>query len=146
MSADQTDQDMAAAEDQQPKKILLVEDDQGLANVYIVRLEAEGFITRHVDNGEEALSNAIEFKPDLIFLDVMMPDMDGQNALQGIRAIEQSRNIATGQGMRILMVSALNDSETVLNAFRSECDGYLTKPINRQKLFTELIKFQLIET
>ena len=46
------------------KKILLVEDDASLANVYKTRLELEGFDVRHVDNGEDALSNAIDFRPD----------------------------------------------------------------------------------
>ena len=55
------------------KKILLVEDDTALAAVYKSRLELEGFEIREVNNGEDALSAAIEFKPDLILLDAMMP-------------------------------------------------------------------------
>ncbi len=55
------------------KRILLVEDDEALAAVYRSRLELEGFETKEVNNGEEALSVAVGFKPDLILLDVMMP-------------------------------------------------------------------------
>ena len=53
------------------KKILLVEDDDNLANVYLARLEVEGFIVRRVPNGEDALASAIEFKPDLVLLDIL---------------------------------------------------------------------------
>ena len=56
-----------------PKKILLVEDDDSLASVYLTRLEAEGFTVKRVPNGEEALAATIAFRPDLILLDVMMP-------------------------------------------------------------------------
>ncbi|MDQ5885511.1 MAG: two-component system, OmpR family, phosphate regulon response regulator PhoB, partial [Patescibacteria group bacterium] len=59
------------------KKILMVEDDEGLAAVYVARLQAEGFNVHRVANGEEALAAAISFKPDLILLDVMMPKVSG---------------------------------------------------------------------
>ena len=61
----------------QKKKILLVEDDTTLAQVYKSRLTLEGFEVEHVANGELALSTAIEFKPDLIVLDAMMPKING---------------------------------------------------------------------
>lgn len=59
------------------KKILLVEDDSALASVYHSRLELEGFEVRDVADGENALSAAIEFRPDLILLDAMMPKISG---------------------------------------------------------------------
>jgi len=55
------------------KKILLVEDDVALSGVYKTRLQMEGFETHEVNNGEDALSAAVDFKPDLILLDAMMP-------------------------------------------------------------------------
>ena len=55
------------------KRILLVEDDIALSAVYKSRLELEGFDIREVNNGEDALSAALEYKPDLIVLDAMMP-------------------------------------------------------------------------
>ena len=58
---------------EQKKKILLVEDDMALAAVYRSRLEIEGFDVREVHNGEDALSATVEYRPDLILLDVMMP-------------------------------------------------------------------------
>ena len=59
------------------KKILLVEDDEVLASVYRARLEMEGFEVEEVHDGEKALSVAINFRPDLILLDVMMPKING---------------------------------------------------------------------
>jgi len=62
--------------DQKPR-ILLVEDDLALATAYRVRMEAEGFDVKHCPNGEEAMQEALEYRPDLILLDVMMPKLDG---------------------------------------------------------------------
>src|ERR1700740_2328078 len=71
----------AAAPGAQPSgpaaRILLVEDDNNLANIYVTRLQAEGFDVRRVANGEEALAAALNYKPDLIILDVMMPKGGG---------------------------------------------------------------------
>ena len=63
------------------KKILLVEDDEALANVYRSRLDIEGFETEWVSNGEEALAAATRFRPDLILLDAMMPKISGFDVL-----------------------------------------------------------------
>ena len=67
------------------KKILLVEDDDALANVYLMRLQAEGFDVRRVANGEDALAAAREYKPNLILLDAMMPKISGFDVLDILR-------------------------------------------------------------
>lgn len=67
------------------KKILLVEDDDALSEVYKSRLGMEGFEVREVNNGEKALAAVSEFKPDLILLDAMMPKMSGFDVLDTIR-------------------------------------------------------------
>ena len=84
------------------KKILLVEDDVALASVYKSRLEIEGFEVREVINGEEALSNAIEFKPDLILLDAMMPKISGFDVLDILRNTQDTMNI------KVVMLTALS--------------------------------------
>src|ERR1700694_5003435 len=76
-----------------PKKILLVEDDDSLAAVYQTRLQAEGFDTRRVPNGEEALSNTLEYKPDLILLDVMMPKVSGFDVLDILRNTPETTSV-----------------------------------------------------
>ena len=71
--------------DGQKKKILLVEDDDTLAEVYRQRLELEGFDVARSNNGEAALKDAVEYHPDLILLDVMMPNLNGFDVLDILR-------------------------------------------------------------
>lgn len=84
------------------KKILLVEDDDGLASVYQTRLEAEGFSVKRVPNGEDALAAATEFRPDLILLDAMMPKVSGFDVLDILRNTPETAN------MRVIMLTALS--------------------------------------
>jgi len=82
---------------------------------------------------------------DLICLDIMMPEMDGQEALVKIREQEKKNGIAIGRGARVLMTTALSDKDNVMKAFREECDGYLVKPIDRADLLNELSELELIK-
>jgi len=83
-------------------------------------------------------------KYDLICLDIMMPEMDGQSALQEIRAMEKSGGLRRPEGSKILMTTALHDPNHMIESYRSRCDAYLVKPINRAKLTEELRKLGLI--
>lgn len=103
------------------KKILLVEDDQGLASVYVTRLQAEGFEVKHVPNGEDALSNAVEFKPDLILLDVMMPKISGFDVLDILRNTPETSNV------KIIMLTALSQESDMEKAKSLGVDDYLVK-------------------
>lgn len=103
------------------KKILLVEDDEGLASVYQTRLEAEGFTIRRVPNGEDALAAAIEFKPDLILLDAMMPKVSGFDVLDILRNTPETTNI------RIIMLTALSQEADQQRAEELGVDEYLVK-------------------
>jgi len=109
------------AEEQRKHKILLVEDDESLASVYIERFEAEGFDVRHVANGEEALTNAIEFKPELILLDVMMPKISGFDVLDILRNTPETANV------RIVMLTALSQEKDKERAKEMGVDDYLVK-------------------
>ncbi len=109
------------AEEQKKHKILLVEDDESLASVYIERFEAEGFDVRHVANGEEALTNAIEFKPELILLDVMMPKISGFDVLDILRNTPETANV------RIVMLTALSQEKDKERAKEMGVDDYLVK-------------------
>ena len=81
---------------------------------------------------------------DLICLDIMLPEMDGQQALTAIRALEEARGIFSSNGARIIMTTALNGPKDVTAAYRSLCGAYLTKPIQKVKLLEELRTFKLI--
>jgi DNA-binding response OmpR family regulator len=106
---------------QKQKKILLVEDDDSLASVYSTRLEAEGFILNRVSNGEEALSAALEFRPDLILLDVMMPKVSGFDVLDILR------NTPDTASMRVIMLTALSQESDKARAEELGADDYLVK-------------------
>ena len=103
------------------KKILLVEDDGTLASVYKSRLELEGFQVEHVANGELALSKAIEFKPDLIVLDAMMPKINGFDVLDILRNTPETMNV------RVIMLTALSQPKDKQRAESLGADDYLVK-------------------
>lgn len=104
-----------------PKRILLVEDDDALANVYVTRLQAEGFDIRRMNNGEEALAAAINYKPDLILLDVMMPKVSGFDALDILRNTPETANI------KVIMLTALSQDSDQERAKTLGADDYLVK-------------------
>lgn len=103
------------------KKILLVEDDDALASVYTTRLQAEGFDVRRVPNGEEALSAALAFKPDLVVLDVMMPKVSGFDVLDILR------NTAETAKVKVVMLTALSQDSDRQKAQDLGVDDYLVK-------------------
>ncbi len=112
---------MDISEKHKSHKILLVEDDDALANVYLARLETEGFEARRVGNGEDALAMAQEFRPDLILLDVMMPKVSGFDVLDIIRNTPQTANI------KVIMLTALSQESDRQRAESLGADDYLVK-------------------
>jgi two-component system, chemotaxis family, chemotaxis protein CheY len=130
-------------------KTLVVEDD------FTGRLVLQGMLapygTVHIAvDGKEALEAfrraAATVAPyDLICLDIMMPGMDGHAVLKEIRAFEEARGIAGPAAVKIFMTSALSDGANVFKAFREQCEAYLVKPIDRQKLIAQLKTFKLID-
>ena len=129
-------------------KTLIVEDD------FTSRLLLQEFLKPYGDvhiavNGREAVSAvsaALEKRDpyDLICLDVMMPEMDGQEALRIIRAKEAELGVSSPAVAKIVMTTALDQPRNIIQAFRALCDAYLVKPISKPKLLTQLKEFQLI--
>ncbi|MDO4271418.1 MAG: response regulator [Candidatus Saccharibacteria bacterium] len=107
--------------DGQKKKIQLVEDDDTLAEVYRQRLELEGFDVIRSNNGEAALKDAVEGHPDLILLDVMMPNLNGFDVLDILRNSPQTRNI------HIIMLTALSQPKDAERAKELGADDFLVK-------------------
>ena len=129
-------------------KILIVEDD------FLSRTLLQEFLNSYgpsyiAVNGKEAVEAAriaLEAKEpyDVICMDIMMPEMDGQTALQEIRAMEGAMGVKPDKRSKILMTTALDDPKSVVASYRSQCDAYLVKPITRKKLTEELRKLKLI--
>lgn len=107
--------------DENQKKILLVEDDDSLASVYLTRLEAEGFLVKRVPNGEEALSATLEFKPNLILLDVMMPKVSGFDVLDILRNTPETADA------KVVMLTALSQDSDKQRAEELGVNDYLVK-------------------
>lgn len=103
------------------KRILFVEDDDALAGVYLVRLQAEGFDVKRVANGEEALAAAIEHRPDLVLLDVMMPKVSGFDVLDILRNTPETANL------KVVMLTALSQDADRKRAEELGVDDYLVK-------------------
>ena len=104
-----------------PKKILLVEDDDSLASVYLTRFEAEGFTVKRVPNGEDALAATLEYHPDLILLDVMMPKVSGFDVLDILRNTPETANV------QVVMLTALSQESDKQRAIDLGVDDYLVK-------------------
>lgn len=115
------DQPAAGYTAPKPKKILLVEDDKGLASVYVTRLQAEGFDVKHVPNGEDALVAAQAYRPDLVVLDVMMPKVSGFDVLDILRNTPETANL------KIVILTALSQDTDKRRAEQLGADDYLVK-------------------
>lgn len=113
-----------------PKRILFVEDDDALAGVYLVRLQAEGFDVKRVSNGQEALAATITFKPNLILLDIMMPKVSGFDVLDILR------NSPEGGSIKIVVLTALSQESDKKRAQELGADDYLVKS---QVVITDVI-------
>ena len=129
-------------------RILLAEDD------YVTRKFMTGFLSKYgecdvtVDGMEavDAFMMALEDEEpyDLVCLDIMMPVMDGYQALMGIRNLEKERNIPEEDRVKIIMATALNDEQNVKMAFDLGCTVYSGKPIDQEKFEQVLTRFGLI--
>lgn len=102
-------------------KILYVEDDAGLAMLYVVRFQQEGFEVRHCPDGEQALQAGRDFRPDLIIVDIMMP------SLSGFEAIEMFRSIPETSGAVIVVMSAMSQQQDIDKARQLGADDYIVK-------------------
>lgn len=119
-------------------RILFVEDDDSLASVYQLRMEAEGYNVKHVTDGEQALKAVAESKPDLILLDIMMPKLDGFDVLQTL-----SKN-GSKDAIKVIVLSALGQPSDQDRARLLGADEYLIKSQASIADVMERIKFHLL--
>ena len=110
------------------KKILIVDDEPGIREMLSDFLRPKGYEILTAENGLEALEKAAQFLPNLIFLDIMMPKMDGWQALVQLRELEATRDIP------VVMLTARSDTEALLRSEKEHAVDYFIKPINLEEL------------
>ena len=113
-------------------KILLVDDEKDILEFLSYNLKKESFDVRTCLNGEQAIEEARKFKPDLIILDVMMPEMDGITACSEIRKISDLNEVL------ILFLTARSEEYSELAGFDAGADDYVTKPIKPKLLISRI--------
>lgn len=103
------------------KKILVIEDDRFISEVYLAKLSQEGFKTILVNNGEEAVAKAREEEPDLILLDIFMPKMSGMDVLRMLKEKDDTRNVP------VVMLTNATEEEYIDTAMGMGASDYLVK-------------------
>ena len=131
-------------------RVLLVEDD------FASRLLLQTYLARYGEchiavNGREAVDAfraALDSGQsyDLVCMDIMMPEMDGREAVRQIRAMEEARGVLSTSGAKIIMTTAVDDIKEVIRCFQELCDAYLVKPVDLTKLLGYLKSFQLLRS
>ena len=114
------------------KRILVVDDNVTSASMLVSMLEPLGFEVGTAENGREGVSQALELKPDLVLLDLVMPKMDGLEAVQEMR---QHREL---DGIRIAGISATVTESTRKEEFAAACDDFIAKPIRLELLLKKI--------
>jgi two-component system chemotaxis response regulator CheY len=128
-------------------KILIAEDDFVSRKLLNTQLASLGEIDIAA-NGNEALTTVkLAFENnqpyDLICLDILMPEVDGIIALKKIRQLEAQKELDPEKRSKVIMTSAVTDKKYVVEAVQANCDGFLVKPIKKDRLFDELRKHGL---
>ena len=113
-------------------KILLVDDEKDILEFLSYNLRKESFTVRTALKGELAIEEAKIFKPDLIIMDVMMPEMDGVTACANIREIVDLKDVL------ILFLTARSEEYSELAGFDAGADDYVTKPIKPKLLISRI--------
>ena len=114
---------------QQQRKILIVDDESGLRELVRINLEHEGYEVLQAENGAQSLEVVREQQPDMVIMDVMMPEMDGWEACRKLREFSQ---------VPVLMLTARVQSQDIVTGLDSGADDYLLKPFNMDELMARV--------
>ena len=115
-----------------PTKILIVDDEPDIIEILKYNLDKEGYDVKSANNGKKAVEKAKKYIPDIIILDVMMPEMDGIEACQELKKISKLSNT------RIIFLSARGEDFTQIAAFDAGADDYVTKPVKPKILIKKI--------
>ena len=112
--------------------ILVADDEPTIRQLVREALECADFSVTEAKNGAQAVAAFSSLQPDLVLLDVMMPEMDGFAVCEALRAAERTREIP------IILLTAKDDMETRVLGMKLGVSEFLTKPINKRELFTRI--------
>jgi two-component system alkaline phosphatase synthesis response regulator PhoP/two-component system response regulator VicR len=110
------------------QKILVVDDEPHIVRLVQVNLEKAGYTVTTASNGREALDAVASEQPDLVVLDVMMPEMDGMETLKRLKGNPET------DGIPVILLTAKAQDADVFEGWKSGADLYLTKPFNPSEL------------
>ena len=113
-------------------KILVVDDDLDIIEILKYNLNNSGYFVKSANNGIKAIKKAKKFLPDIILMDVMMPEMTGIEACSEIRKIDQLRNTI------IIFLSARSEDYTQISAYDAGADDYISKPVKPKILLKKI--------
>jgi two-component system phosphate regulon response regulator PhoB len=116
----------------QKKKILIVEDDEDIQQLVGFNLIKAGFHIEYADSGEQALGKVKEQHPDLMLLDIMLPDMDGVELCRVLRSDNQTAEIP------IIMLTAMGEETDIVAGLETGADDYVTKPFSPRVLVSRI--------
>ncbi|HUI79408.1 MAG TPA: response regulator [Bryobacteraceae bacterium] len=146
---DRSDRTDSSREQSRKPHVLLAEDDP--TNRFVLQTFLSRYGECHIAiNGEEAVEAvrcALQqgLRYDLICMDILMPEMNGRDAVRKIRALEEAHGILSTSGAKIIMTTTVDDVKEVIRCFKELCDAYLVKPIDLAKLLACMKSFQLVQ-
>jgi len=113
-------------------KVLVVEDEEAISHLLKYNLTAEGFDVTVIDDGDDALLAAVDFQPDIILLDWMLPHVSGIEICRQLRARKETQEIP------VIMLTARAEEEDRLRGFDKGADDYVTKPFSMKELLARI--------
>ncbi|MGH7928399.1 MAG: response regulator [Candidatus Binatia bacterium] len=117
------------------KKILLVDDSETVLMLHRMILKGGGYELATARDGREGIAKALALKPDLILMDVIMPNMNGFDAVRELRRHDETRDVP------ILMVTTKGEEESMETGYITGCNDYVIKPIDCRELLTKIRSF-----
>ncbi|HZY43663.1 MAG TPA: response regulator transcription factor [Anaerolineae bacterium] len=112
-----------------PKKILIIEDDDSIATLTQLQLESKNYVVQIAPNGAEGLRQAFAWQPDLVLLDIMMPDMDGWTVCQRLHEMSD---------MPVIFVTAIAQERNIVRGLQMGADDYIIKPFSTKELHARI--------
>lgn len=115
-----------------PGKILIVDDEPDIVEFISYNLKSKGYLTATARDGVEALRKLRDFRPDLVLLDIMMPNKDGIQTLKELRQMHEFDDTA------VIFLTALSDEKYEIEGLKTGADDYIAKPIKPELLATRI--------